>query len=77
METGYRRDNEYFLRSVFVNSSVMWNRAQRNFIEERLPDHLSGDTNTIAGSSRGTAPILMTPCRARIFERIGRRQKPF
>lgn len=40
MEAGYQKDNEYFLRSVFVNSSVMWNRAQRNFIEERLPDHL-------------------------------------
>ena len=40
MESAYKRDNEYFLRSVFVNSSVMWNRAQRNFIEERLPEHL-------------------------------------
>lgn len=40
MGRGYQRDTEYFLRSVFVNSSVMWNRAQRNFIDERLPDHV-------------------------------------
>jgi hypothetical protein len=40
IEQAYKKDGEYFLRSVFVNSSVMWNRAQRNIIEEYLPDHL-------------------------------------
>jgi len=40
MEKAYQQDNQYFLLSVFVNSSVMWNRAQRLFIEERLPPHL-------------------------------------
>lgn len=40
LEQAYKRDGEYFLRSIFVNSSVMHNRAQRNFIEERLSDHL-------------------------------------
>jgi hypothetical protein len=40
VESAYERDHEYFLRSVFVNSSVMWNRAHRNFIEEHLPNRL-------------------------------------
>jgi hypothetical protein len=40
LENGYKKDGDYFLLSVFRNSSVMWNRAHRNFIEERLPNYL-------------------------------------
>jgi hypothetical protein len=41
MERAYQRDHAYFLQSIFINSGVMWNRPQRNFIEDRLPDRLA------------------------------------